>query len=393
SDEVRIGVIGCGGRGTGAAVNALEAHESTRIVALADLFGDRLNSSAGELSSEDSKSQFGDRGVVAESRRYTGFNAYKQLLAESDINVVILATSPHFRPIHFAAAIEAGKHVFMEKPVAVDPAGVRKVIEAGALADTKNLSVVSGTQRRHESSYLAAMERIRGGDIGDAVSARCYWNQGGLWVHNRKPEYSDIEWQCRNWLYFTWLSGDHICEQHIHNLDVVNWAMNANPVRCLGLGGRQVRTGEEYGNIFDHFAIEYEYPGGKTMTSMCRQIEGTPGRCEETIVGTKGSITMRSGGAEIKNGWKFSGKNRNPYVQEHVDLLASVRGDGTHLNEAKRVAESTLTAIMGRMSCYTGQEVTWDQAMKSSLDLSPKAYEFGDHPVAPVSVPGKTKLV
>jgi predicted dehydrogenase len=306
---------------------------------------------------------------------------------------VILATSPHFRPIHFAAAVEAGKHVFMEKPVAVDPAGVRKVIEAGALADTKKLSVVSGTQRRHEASYLAAMERIRAGDIGDTVSARCYWNQGGLWVHNRKPEYSDIEWQCRNWLYFCWLSGDHICEQHIHNLDVVNWAMDATPVRCLGLGGRQVRTGEEYGNIFDHFAIEYEYPGGRTMTSMCRQIEGTPGRCEEAVVGTKGSITMRPGSAEVKNGWKFAGKNGNPYVREHVDLLASVRGEGAHLNEAKRVAESTLTAIMGRMSCYTGQEVTWDQAMNSALDLSPKAYVFGDHPVSPVPVPGKTKLV
>jgi len=400
SDEVRIGVIGCGGRGTGAAVNALEAHESTRIVALADLFPDRLNGAVGELSSDESRERFGDRCHVPEDRRYTGFDAYKQLLASKDINVVILATSPHFRPTHFAAAIDAGKHVFMEKPVAVDPAGVRKVIEAGALADTKNLSVVAGTQRRHEASYLAAMEQVGAGALGDAMSARCYWNQGGLWVHNRKPEYSDMEWQCRNWLYFTWLSGDHICEQHIHNLDVVNWAFGSTPVRCLGLGGRQVRTGEEYGNIFDHFAIEYEYANGRTMTSMCRQIEGTPGRCEETIVGTKGSLTMHPGYAAIRSakgaaepGWKFSGKNRNPYVQEHVNLLASVRGDSTRLNEAKRVAESTLTAIMGRMSCYTGQEVTWDHAMNSLLDLSPPTYAFENLPISPVPVPGKTKLI
>jgi len=393
SDEVRIGVIGCGGRGTGAAINALEAHPSTRIVALADLFADRVTSSAASLAADEFKEQFGDRSIVPESRRYTGFDAYRQLLAENDVSVAILATSPHFRPIHFAAAIEAGKHVFMEKPVAVDAVGVRMVIEAGALADAKKLSVVAGTQRRHEDSYLAGIDRIRAGEIGDIISARCYWNQGGLWVHHRKPEYSDMEWQCRNWLYFTWLSGDHICEQHIHNLDVVNWAMDANPIRCLGLGGRQVRTGEEYGNIFDHFAIEYEYPGGRTMTSMCRQIEGTPGRCEETIVGAKASITLRPGGAAITGGWKFSGKNRNPYVQEHVDLLASIRNDGTRLNEARRVAESTLTAIMGRMSCYTGQEITWDQAMNSKLDLSPRDYAFTSLVPAPVAVPGKTKFI
>lgn len=391
-DTIRVGVIGCGGRGTGAAFNALEAHPKVHIVAMADLFEDRLNSSHGYLADNE---EYGSRVSVDPAHRFVGFDAYNKLLSIDNIDYVILATPPGFRPIHFDAAVNAGKHVFMEKPVAVDPAGVRKVIDAGARAKQQALSVVAGTQRRHEDSYLALMNRINEGELGDIVSASCYWNQGGLWVHERQPRYSDMEWQCRNWLYFAWLSGDHICEQHIHNIDVINWAKDGPPVKATGMGGRQVRTDEKYGNIFDHFSIEYEYADGMTMQSMCRQIDGCAGRVEEVLVGTKGRAISRPGYAVStgESDWRFSGENRNPYKQEHVDLIASILGDGRYLNEAKRVAESTLTAIMGRMSAYTGKSITWDQALNSKLDLTPDAYSFSDLPVRPVAVPGKTSLI
>ncbi len=391
-DTIKIGIIGCGGRGTGAAANAMVAHPSVRLIAMADLFEDRLSSSYNWIkNSEDYQNQV----AVENEHMFVGFDAYKQLLSLQEIDYVILATPPHFRPIHFAAAVAAGKHVFMEKPVAVDPVGVRQVIDAGMRAKQKKLSVVAGTQRRHEDSYLALMERIHEGELGEIVSASCYWNQGGLWVHERKPEYSDMEWQCRNWLYFTWLSGDHICEQHIHNLDVINWAMGGPPVKATGMGGRQVRTGSKYGNIFDHHSIEYEYANGMIMQSMCRQIDGCASRVEENIVGTKGRSISRPGFAAIEGdkSWRFNEANRNPYETEHAHLIASITGDGVYLNEAKRVAESTLTAIMGRMSSYTGKTVSRERAIQSELDLAPPAYEFTNLPVRPVAVPGKTPLI
>lgn len=391
-ETIRVGVIGCGGRGTGAAVNALAAHPMVNIIALADLFEDRLNSSYGWLIDND---EYRDRVNVDPAHKFIGFDAYKRLLAINDIDYVILATPPGFRPIHFDAAINAGKHVFMEKPVAVDPAGIRTVLDAAARAKQQALSVVAGTQRRHENSYLQLMNRVNNNELGDIVSASCYWNQGGLWVHERKAEYSDMEWQCRNWLYFTWLSGDHICEQHIHNIDVINWAKHGPPVKATGMGGRQVRTDAKYGNIFDHFSIEYEYADGMTMQSMCRQIDGCAGRVEEVIVGSKARSVSRPGFAVINNGdvWRFNGDNRNPYEQEHADLITSITGEGHYLNEANRVAESTLTAIMGRMSTYTGKSITWDQAINSKLDLTPDAYSFSDLPVRPVAIPGQTPLV
>lgn len=389
-DTIRVGVIGCGGRGTGAAWNSLEADPGVRIVAMADLFSDRLKSSHTNLSNE-----WGERVSVAEEHRFAGFDAYERLLNLNDIDYVVLATPPHFRPIHFDAAVEAGKHVFMEKPVAVDPTGIRRVIEAGRKAKEKGLSVVAGTQRRHEANYLELMDRIQSGEIGDVVSASCAWNQGGLWVHEREPHETDMEWQCRNWLYFCWLSGDHICEQHIHNLDVVNWAMGAPPIKAVGMGGRQVRTDAKYGNIFDHFAIEYEYAGGRRATSMCRQIDGCQSRVDERITGTRGQSISWPAFAEIKGDkpWKFTSERPNPYMVEHADLIASIKGDGAHLNEAERVAQSTLTAIMGRMSAYTGKEVTWDMAMGSSLDLAPESYAFGALQTDPVPTPGRTPLI
>ncbi|MBO6512776.1 MAG: Gfo/Idh/MocA family oxidoreductase [Phycisphaerales bacterium] len=391
-DTIRVGVIGCGGRGTGAAANAIKAHPKVKIVAMADLFEDRLKSSHGWISEDD---EYMNQVDVDPANMFVGFDAYQKLLAIDSIDYVILATPPGFRPIHMHAAVHAGKHVFMEKPVAVDPAGIRKVLEAGERAKASNLSVVAGTQRRHERSYLSLMDRVHNEQLGEIVSASCYWNQGGLWVHDRKPEYSDMEWQCRNWLYFAWLSGDHICEQHIHNIDVINWAMGGPPVKATGMGGRQVRTDPKYGNIFDHFSIEYEYPNGITMQSMCRQIDGCAVRVEEVLVGSHGRSVSRPGYAIIdgQNAWRFEGENPNPYEQEHVDLIASITGKGAYLNESKQVAESTLTAIMGRMSAYTGKSVQWSQAMESKLDLAPKAYEMSDLPVRPVAVPGKTPLI
>lgn len=390
NETFRIGVIGCGGRGTGAAFNALEADPATQIVALADLFPDRLESSRRHLAEHET---FGARAKVDPDRCHTGFDAYKQLLA-GELDAVILATPPHFRPMHFAAAVAARKHVFMEKPVAVDGPGAKLVMEIGDAAKLLGLCVVAGTQRRHENSYLAAMQKIRESQaLGKIVSARCYWNQGGLWVHNRKPEYSDMEWQCRNWLYFGWLSGDHIVEQHVHNLDVINWAIGSHPAKCMGMGGRQVRTGPEYGNIFDHFAVEYIYPDGEHVMSMCRQIEGTASRCEEVIHGSRGTALLRPGLARItgENSWRHDGPNNNPYAQEHTNLYAAIRA-GKPINEARQVAESTLTAIMGRMSAYTGQEVTWEQALNSTMRLGPSTYEFGPVEVPDVAVPGRTKL-
>ncbi len=387
SDALRIGVIGCGGRGTGAAINCLEAAEGVEIVALGDLVPDRLESSYRKLMEK-----FPDRVRVPAGNRFTGFDNHLKVCALPEVNLIVTAAPPGFRPIHLKAAVEAGKHVFMEKPVAVDPAGVRSVIASSEAAAAKGLAVVAGTQRRHQKSYLELMRRIQDGQIGEIVGAQCYWNQGDLWVKLPEPGMSEMEWQCRNWLYFTWTSGDHIVEQHVHNIDVVNWAIGALPKNIVGMGGREVRKAPEYGNIYDHFAVEFEYPNGVRAASYCRQTEGCADRVEERIIGTKGTAF---GYGEIKGEkpWTFEGPEPDPYVQEHADLVASIRA-GTPLNEGRRIAESTMCAIIGRMSAYTGRAISWDWAMNASkLDLSPARYEFGSNPVDPVAVPGKTPLI
>ncbi|MBW7906366.1 MAG: Gfo/Idh/MocA family oxidoreductase [Phycisphaerae bacterium] len=386
---LRVGVIGCGGRGTGAAIDCVKSSEQVSIVALGDLFADRVASSRAQLE----KSELGEALQVTDERCFSGFENYKGVLS-CDVDLVILAAPPGFRPPHLKAAIAAGKHVFMEKPVAVDPVGVRSIIASSDLAREKGLAIVAGTQRRHDPAYVETIRRIHDGHIGRIVAAQCYWNQGELWVHERKSEYSDMEWQCRNWLYFDWLSGDHIVEQHIHNLDVINWAIGSPPVRCVGMGGRQVRTGPEYGNIYDHFSVEYEYPDGVRVLSMCRQIKGSSDRVAERLVGTKG-VSDPNGRIEGPRHYLYepAGEAVNPYEQEHRHLVESIRR-GRPLNEGRRVAESTLTAIMGRMSAYTGREISWDWIMNASkLDLSPAAYAFGDLPVRAVPTPGVTELV
>jgi predicted dehydrogenase len=387
SDMIRIGLIGCGGRGTGAAIDCLNAASGVEVVAVADLFQDQLEASLKKL-----KEAHSDKIKVTPDRSFTGFDAYQKLLASPDVNLVVLATPPHFRPLHLKAAVEAGKHIFMEKPVAVDPVGIRSVVASSELAKQKGLAIVAGTQRRHQAQYIELMKRIQEGAIGEVIGGQCYWNQGELWVKKKEPSWSDMEWQCRNWLYFTWLSGDHIVEQHVHNIDVINWAFSTLPVKALGMGGRQVRIGLEYGNIYDHFAVEFEYPNGARVLSMCRQIPGCSDRIEERVVGTKGSA-FGSGEIKGEKPWKYEGPNPNPYVQEQADLIVSIRR-GEPLNEGRRIAESTLCAIMGRMSAYTGQALSWDWVMnRSKLNLTPPKYEFGDLPVEPVAMPGITHLV
>ena len=389
--RLKIGVIGCGGRGTGAAINMLEASDDVEIVAIGDMFPDRIAGARQELAKLD-EPMLG-RVKVTDDTVFTGFDAYKKVLA-SGVDVVILATPPGFRPTHFAAAVDAGKHVFMEKPVAVDPAGVRKVTAAAKLAGEKKLSVVTGTQRRHEACYLEAMKRVQDGAIGKVLAANVYWNQGSLWMNERQPNWSDMEWQLRNWLYFTWLSGDHICEQHVHNLDAAAWFMGDSPKSASGQGGRQVRISPAYGHGFDHFAVDFEYADGRRVSSYCRQIDGCSNQVEEIIYGTDGTMKLSSGRAEImgKNAWKWKGEQLNPYVQEQKDLVASIMG-GAYLNEGERIAKNTMMAIMGRMSAYTGKNVSWDFAMGSKLDTMPTTLELASLPTPPVAVPGTTPLV
>lgn len=391
SDELKVGLIGCGGRGTGAATDCVRSAPGVKIYAMGDLFQDRLEGSLARLTGNEALK---DKIDVAKNRCFWGFDAYEKVIA-SDVDMVILAEPPGFRPSHFRAAVEAGKHVFFEKPVAVDGPGVRAILEAGEIASRKKLGIVAGTIKRHQADYMATIKRIHDGEIGDILAAQCYYNTGELWNHGRKPEWSDMEWQCRNWLYFTWLSGDHIVEQHIHNLDVMNWVIGAHPEKCVGIGGRQVRTDPAYGHIFDHFTVEYEYPNGVRLMSMCRQSDNCCNNVSERVIGTKGSsncskfirLDLLRGAYE----WKFDGEVPSPFVQEHTDLITSIR-EGNPLNEAQQIAESSLTAIMGRMSAYTGQEVTWEQALNSQENLMPEKLEFGPLALPPVAIPGKTKF-
>jgi predicted dehydrogenase len=408
-DPIRIGLVGCGGRGTGAVADALGAATdvkypnagyhtenitsggkpllaNVKVVALADVFKDRLTACREQLSKLSMN--------IPEDMCFVGFEAYKQLLAVPEINYVILATPPHFRAVQLKAAIEAGKNVFVEKPVAVDGAGVRMVMEAGELAKKKNLGIAAGTQRRHHRGYIETIKRIQDGAIGEITYARAYWNGGVIWVIDRQEGWSDMEWQLRNWNYFTWLGGDHIVEQHVHNLDVINWAMNAHPVKAIALGGRQARPNKNYGHIYDHFAVEFEYANGARMFSQCRQMNGCDGKVEEAVVGTKGTSNCKDYVRPLQGQgqlWRFREEVSNPYQQEHQDLMASIRA-GKPINEAQNIAESTLTGIMGRDSAYTGKTLEWDQVLNAKTRLGPQKYEFGKIPFPEVPMPGDYKL-
>lgn len=387
-ETIKIGLVGCGSRGSGAASQALSTAGNVKLVAMGDMFSDRIESAANELKKAVGEKQ--ERFAVDKEHMFVGFDAFQKVI-NSGIDLVILATPPHFRPQQFAAAIAAGKHCFIEKPVAVDGPGVRLCLKTSEEAKAKNLAVVCGLQRHHQYGYLETMKRIHGGELGDILAARAYWNMGSLWVKPRQAEWSDMEWQLRNWLYFAWLSGDHICEQHVHNLDVINWAKQAHPVRCFGQGGRQVRTEPAYGHIFDHHDVHYEYADGSWMFSQCRQIAGCLNSVSEHLIGTKGKASMDGARWSVEGAskWIFDGDRNNPYQTEHDDLFASIRA-GKPLNEGQFVAESTLTAIMGRMATYSGKMITWEQALNSDMKLGPDKYELGALPVPPVAVPGET---
>ncbi len=390
SDRIRVGLIGCGGRGSGAANDCVTSSEGVDIYAMGDLFEDRLDTARGHL-----KEALGDRLTATDERCFSGFDAYRHVIG-AGVDAVILATPPGFRPLHFAAAVEAGKHVFMEKPAAVDPAGIRAVIATGDEAAGKGLSVVAGTQYRRQPSFVEGVKRIHDGMIGEVVAAQEYYLTGPIWLRDRKPGMSDMEWQCRNWYYFTWLSGDHIVEQFVHNLDAINWALGAHPESALGIGGRIVRVDPSYGHIYDHFCVEYTYPNGVRVEAKCRQMEGTARQVTNRVVGTKGiahlhtdhSVLTDHDGREL---YRYGERGNNPYVQEHADWIQSIRA-GRPINEAREVAHSTLTGIMGRESAYTGQVVSWEEALSANLDLAPKAFAFGSLPTPVVPQPGVTRL-
>jgi len=389
SDTIRVGLIGCGGRGTGAARDLVTGAEGIEIVAMGDLAPDRLATSRAQLAE-----RIAPQLKVTDATAFSGFDAYQRVIA-SDVHMVIMATPPHFRPVHLKAAIDAGRHVFMEKPVAVDPVGIRAVMAAADLAAQQNLAIVAGTQRRHDPMYIEMMKRVHDGALGEIIGGQVYWNQGGLWKFDRTPGMSDMEWQIRNWLYFTWLSGDHIVEQHIHNIDVANWAMGGHPVRANGVGGRQVRVDPAYGHIFDHFCVELEYANGAHVLSMCRQQDGTSRHVGEQFQGVRGRAASTDRTAEITGAaqwtWPSPEQRVNPYVQEHTDLIAGIRA-GKPLNEGRQVAESTLSAILAREAAYTGRAITWDEIANADLDLTPGPMQFGPIAIPLVPQPGVTKL-
>jgi len=397
-DLIKIGLIGCGGRGTGAAGQALSTQGNVKLIAMGDAFSDRLDSSLKNL--EKKFQQHPERVAVDEDHRFIGFDAYNKVLA-TGVDLVILATPPGFRPIHFDAAVKAGKHVFMEKPVAVDAPGVRAVLAAVAEAKKKNLGVGVGLQRHHDAGYIETIKRLRDGAIGDIHSARAYWNSAGVWVKPRQASQTEMEYQMRNWYYFNWLCGDHIVEQHIHNLDVINWLKGAYPVSANGMGGRQVRVGKDYGEIFDHHDVEFEYADGSRMFSQCRHIPNTWSSVSEHVQGTKGTADISAYSIKGPDEWRFNKKGKkDPYQVEHDDLFASIRA-GNPINEGENGALSTMTSIFGRMATYSGKVVKWDEALASNLSLAPKEYDFkANPPVLPGSdgmyaaaVPGVSRVI
>ncbi|MEH6408035.1 MAG: Gfo/Idh/MocA family oxidoreductase [Leeuwenhoekiella sp.] len=400
--KLKLAVIGCGGRGSGATNQALKADENIELVAMADAFEDRLNDSLNNLSKE-----FEGTGKinVKEENKFIGFDAYKRAIDLAD--VVILATPPGFRPYHFEYAVNAGKHIFMEKPVATDVPGIRKVLEMAKIAKEKKLNVVVGLQRHYQNNYIAVADKIKENAVGKIVSGQIYWNSGGVWVRPREAGQSEMEYQMRNWYYFNWLCGDHILEQHIHNIDVANWFVGEYPVSAQGMGGRQVRTGPEHGEIFDHHFVEFTYPSGAVISSQCRHQPGTWSKVGEAFQGSNGSIEMNDAGAasivDLQGNTIFEHKNRtdpNPYQVEHDRLFASIRNNEV-ISDAENGAKSTMTAIMGRMATYSGKVINWDEAMQSDLVLMQPELTWdsrtpsvpGEDGEYPIPMPGKTEVM
>lgn len=393
SEELKIGLIGCGGRGSGAASQALKADSKVKLWAMADAFEDRLELSLNSLQKIE---EVAPKLDVAKERQFIGFDAYKNVIDCCD--VVLLCTPPQFRPLHLQAAVDAGKHVFAEKPVAVDAPGVRRVLKICEEAKAKNLSVVSGLCLRYSYPFQEMVKRIHDGQIGKIQTLQANDYRGSIWVKERQPEWSDMTWQMKNWYYFTWLSGDFNVEQHVHYLDVCSWLKGEYPAKAVGLGGRQVRTGPEYGQIYDHFSVVYEYADETKLISNCRQMPGCLNDMSCHVYGTKGIAHLgeKRRGMSIKSdagAWRYEGEENNLYQTEHDELFASIR-NGRPINNGDYMAQSTLVAIMGRMAAYTGQTITWDMALNSQEDLTPPAYDWNVKlAVPPVAMPGLTKFV
>jgi myo-inositol 2-dehydrogenase/D-chiro-inositol 1-dehydrogenase len=380
---LKAGVIGCGGRGTGAAINFLSAGPNLQVTALADTFQDRVDQCRADILKEKNHE-------VPLENCFVGFDAFQKVI-DSGVDVIILATPPYFRPEHLAAAVQAKKHIFAEKPVCVDPTGARSIMATAKKAEGLGLSITTGTQRRHQRDYVANWQQVQQGLIGELTGGNVWWNGGKLWHRDNNPSWSEMEWMIRNWVNWTWLSGDHIVEQHVHNLDVMNWFFGKHPVKAVGMGSRLRRvTGDQY----DNFSVDYTFENGMHVHSMCRQINGCANNVSERLQGAKGSTDCRSSvlnlaGTEV---WKYDypldndGKPTNrvsvdPYVQEHIDLITAIR-TGKMFNELENTAISTMVGIMGRISAYTGKETTYEEMMNSDLKLGPTVFVFG-----PVDVP------
>lgn len=405
-DTIRVGLVGCGGRGTGAALQALAAHPKVKLVAMADAFRSRLDESYSNITNPENAGEEGpsviDRIDVPEEHKFVGFEAYQQVIPLVD--VVLLATPPAFRPIHFEAAIEAGKHVFMEKPVATDAPGVRQVLATAEKAKQKQLNVVVGLQRHYQLIYKEWIDRIHDGAIGDIVLGRVYWNSEGVWVRARQPQWNEMEYQMHNWYYFNWLCGDHIVEQHIHNIDVGNWVKQSHPVRAQGQGGRLVRTGPDTGQIFDHHFVEFEYADGSRMLSQCRHMPGCMNRVSEAFHGTKGTAPEPGKLFDAKGNVIFDHRDKedpNPYQVEHDELFDAVSKGEYRYADAEMGAVATMSAILGRMATYSGKVVEWDEALNSQISLMPERYAWDATPPVlpdahgqyPVPMPGVTQVV
>lgn len=382
-ETLKVGLLGCGGRGTGAAQQMLEGNENVKLIALADVFQDRVDDAVKKYT-QNPNSKVRNKSDIKPDHCFVGLDAYKKI-CETDIDILIIGTIPYCKPEQMEAAAEAGKHVFVEKPVAVDPVGIRRFIAAAEKHKAKGLSLTAGTQRRHQQEYVQTIEKIHNGEIGEVLHLRAYWCGELPFVRERKEGMSDVEYRIRNWINYCWTSGDNIVEQHVHNLDVCNWVMNTHPISVFASGGRnwKPRT-EKYGDLYDHFSCDYEYPNGVHMTSMSRHWDGCDGGVFEQAIGTKGMSGCNDKGT----------KGENPYVQEHIDLVNSIRGTGKKWHEGVQVAESTMTAIMGRMSAYTGKRLSWDEALNSDLSIVPDPLTLDTpNPVWEVPVPVNPKKI
>lgn len=388
-DRLKVGLVGCGGRGTGAAAQALDADPDVVLYAMADAFEDRLNSSLDILTKAH-----GSKVQVEKERQFLGFDAYQKLI-DSGVDVVLLATPPAFRPDHLTAAVDAGKHIFCEKPIAVDAPGVRKVMAAVKKSKEKNLSLVSGFTLRYSNENRELYKRILSGEIGDVRTISHTRNGGGVWYKPRQPEWSDMEYQMRNWYYYNWLSGDFIVEMIVHGLDLISWSLgNEMPSKVTGNGGRQVRVAEKYGNIYDHFGIEFEFENEVRGFNFCRHWPDSSNRNTVEIAGTKGNAYI---GNQTKitgeNKWRYEGEKNNPYQTQHNELFASIR-QGNPINDGDIMSNSTMMAIMGRMAAYSGQTLTWEEALNSDIVLGPENYSWDlKYPGPGIPVPGVTKVL